>query len=752
MLNGLGRLSLCVASGVAFLALTGCGGGQPDDGYAGPPPAAYDRGSSAPVLMGSTPSARPAADADAGLAGGLGAGMAPIPNPGDLSKAERVQYYGHKYDHLPEPKGPRAKGDAAAPAYPLIVRRRADGSLEISMRPIANPEDMSAAERRRVYGNRYAPRPTVGWSPRRLWSGDAAPKPAAKVAPSPKVAAAPAKPVVLKPVAAAPAKPVVAAPAPKPVAPLATAPVVAAASIAPAAAPAPKLTPGEQLSAAVRPEVMKGAVLTVPEGLAKGEESKVSLALPANLMDVIKREAAKLGLGGAAKKAEVSASLKGDGYEITPDGAQTQALKAGEATRLDWNVKPGAGDKAPLKATVDGTLTGDKKAQTTFSLASLEQAVAPVVEDAKAAAKGFKFPSLSLKSLAIPGMKPVTLPSIGTVQSEKLVAAGLALLALLLVIAMARNASAARGRSERRRKFRTMQDSGHLEPDHEPAHAPVSQPYVNPMIAAAGGAVVGAAVAHAAHDDHHGHDAHGHDSHAPDAHGHDAHAADGHHDDHGHAPDHGHGHDAHPVAHHAEPAHGHDGHGHDAHAPEAHAPDGHAHDDHGHAADGHAADHGHAAHPVAHHPEPAHGHDDHGHDAHAPEAHAPDAHAHDDHGHAAHGHAADHGHDAHPVAHHPEPAHGHDDHGHDAHAPEAHAPDAHAHDDHGHAAHGHAADHGHDAHPVAHHPEPAHGHDDHGHDAHAAEAHAPEAHGHDDHGHDAPGHGADHHHREPAHA
>ncbi|MFY8141595.1 MAG: stalk-specific protein X, partial [Caulobacter sp.] len=484
--------------------MTGCGGGQPDDGYAGPPPAAYDRGSSAPVLMGSTPSAPPARPAaDAGLAGGLSSGMAPIPNPADLTRAERVRYYGHKYDHLPEPKGRKATDASASPAYPLIVRRRADGSLEVSMRPIANPEDMSAAERRRVYGNRYAPRPTVGWSPRRLWSGDAAPKPAAKVA------AAPAKPVAVKPapkpVAATPAKPVVAAPAPKPVAPLATAPVVAAASIAPAAAaPAPKLTPGEQLSADVRPEVMKGAVLTVPEGLAKGEESKVSLALPANLMDVIKREAAKLGLGGAAKKAEVSASLTGEGYEITPDGAQTQALKAGEAARFDWNVKPGAGDKAPLKATVDGTLTGDKTAQTTSSLASIEQAVAPVVEDAKAAAKGFKFPALSLKSLAIPGMKPVTLPGIGTVQSEKLVAAGLALLALLLVIAMARNASAARGRSERRRKFRTMQDSGHLEPDQEPAHAPVSQPYVNPMIAAAGGAMVGAAVAHAAHDDHHG--------------------------------------------------------------------------------------------------------------------------------------------------------------------------------------------------------------------------------------------------------
>ena len=556
------------------------------------------------MLMGSTPSARPADDA--GLAGGLGSGMAPVPNPGDLSKADRVRYYGHKYDHLPEPKGPIAKGDAAAPSYPLIVRRRADGSLEISMRPIANPEDMSAAERRRVYGNRYAPRPTVGWSPRRLWRGDAAPKPAAKVA------VAPAKPAFVKPapkpVVAAPVKPVVAAaPVAKPTAPLKTAPIVAPAAIAPAAKPAPKATPAEQLSAAVRPEVMKGAVLTVPEGLAKGEESKVSLALPANLMDVIKREAAKLGLGKAARKAEVSASLTGEGYEISPAGAQTKPLKSGEAARFDWNVKPGAGDKAPLKATVDGTLTGDKKAKTSFSLASLEQAVAPVVEDAKVAAKGFKLPSfslpkLSLKSLAIPGMKPVTLPGVGAVPSEKLVGAGLALLALLLVIAMARNASASRARSERRRKFRTMQDYGRVEADPEPAHASVSQPYVNPMIAAAGGAVAGAAVSHAAHDDHHGHDGHGHDAHAHDDHGHGAHAADGHHDDHGHGADHGHGHDAHPVAHHPEPAHGHDDHGHDAHAHGDHGHGGHAadghHDDHGHDDHGHAKDH--------HHPEPAH--------------------------------------------------------------------------------------------------------------------------------------------------
>jgi len=577
MLNGFMRLAACAASGAAFLALTGCGGGQPDDGYAGPPPSSYDRGGSAPVLMGSPPPARRADDT--GLLGGPAAdgAMAPIPNPGDLTKAERVRYYGHRYDYLPEPKGRKATAASPGSRYALIQRRKSDGTLEVSMRPIANPEDMSAAERRRVYGARYAPRPAA--SPRRFWQPAPKPavaRPAAKPAPR-VVAAAPAPKPVAKPVAVKPAaKPVAVAPAPKPVvaappiakpaAPLAKAPVIAK----PVAA-----TPAQQLSAAVRPEVMKGAVLTVPEGLAKGEESKVSLSLPGDVLAIIKREAAKLGLGKAARKAEVTATLTGEGYEITPNSAQTQKLKAGEPAIFNWNVKPGAGAKAPLKATVDGTLTGDKKAKTSFSLATLEQAVAPAIEEVKAAAKGFKFPKVSLKSLSIPGMKPVDVPGVGKVGSEKLVGAGLALLALILVIAMARSASANRARAERRRKFRTMADYNSAEPETDT----VSQPYVNPMIAAAGGAAAGAAVMHAvdSHDHHPAPEAHAED------HGHDHHAAPA--EPHAPAEHHAaddHGHDAHPVSHHAEPAthdeppvaeaHAHDDHGHPAEAPAAHHP------------------------------------------------------------------------------------------------------------------------------------------------------------------------------------
>ncbi|MDO9224387.1 MAG: hypothetical protein Q7U20_11840, partial [Caulobacter sp.] len=122
--------------------------------------------------MGQTGPAKPAGS---GLAGGPGGftGMAPIPNPGDLTRAERARFYGHRYDYLPEPKGVSAPTSPGAPRFQLVTRRKADGTLQISMRPVANPEDMTAAERRQVYGNRYAPRATAA-APRRSWRTAAA--------------------------------------------------------------------------------------------------------------------------------------------------------------------------------------------------------------------------------------------------------------------------------------------------------------------------------------------------------------------------------------------------------------------------------------------------------------------------------------------------------------------------------------------------------------------------------------------------
>ena len=592
------------ATTAALLALAACSG--PSSHEVAPPPDDYTQ-APPPELMGGAPGAR---YDSSGLAGG--------PSGGQTTQSSAYRAPPRNVNRL-------------------VTYRRADGVLVTAMRPVPNPEDMSARERRLVYGNRYAPRAYVSAPPRvRRPAAEAyyapakpAARPAAVAARPPVVAAKPLAPVA-KPVVAAPPKTVeqakpAAAPKPAPVLAKAPQPTFPATGLS---VPAdPKLA---KLQAAVGGEVASGSKLTVPDAVSKGEAGQVSLSLPQTLLATLQREAAKLGLTKAAKTAEVTATLSGTGYEITPNGPQTAKLKTGEAAAFNWQVKPGAGERGPLKADVDAGLTGVKPPMT-FSLASIEQALAAVMPQAPAKKEGFSFQAL-LSKLTIPGMKDVSVPGVGRVPSNKVVAGALILAALALLIALARGAGEGRRRAERRRKFRTMTDYGATShPEPEDHHHGVAAPLA---AAAAGAAAAGAVAAHhhnESHGDSHGNDAHGaHDTHAA----HDGHAA---HDD-GHAAAHdSHGHDGHAS---------HDSHGHDNHA---------AHDDHGHAAhDDHAA---HAAHGHAE------AHDNHGHGAHA---------AHDDHGHAAHGDHAE----THAAA--------HNDHGH--------AP-AQAHDD-----HGHGADHGHDAH------------------------------------------------------
>lgn len=547
MANMLTKWMLRGAAATVLLTVAGCSG--PTSHEVSPPPDAYTQ-APPPELMGAAPGA---AD-DTGLMGGPGGArqIAPASRP------------------------------ASRYADRLVTYRRADGVLVTAMRPVPNPEDMSARERRLVYGGRYAPRAHVSSGTRarhaeaaQAYYAPAKPRPA--VAAKPAVAAARPAPVA-KPVIAA--KPVVAAapkvveqakpaPAPKPVPALAKAPQPSFPATGLAVPADPKLA---KLQTAVGGEVASGSKLTVPEAVTKGQAGQVSLSLPQTLLATIQREAAKLGLTKAAKKAEVTATLSGTGYEITPNGPQTAKLKTGEAAAFNWQVKPGAGERGPLKADVDARLTGIKPPMT-FSLASIEQALAALMPEAPAKKKGFDLSGL-LSKLTIPGMKDVAVPGVGRVPSNKVVAGALVLAALALLIALARGASENRRRAERRRKFRTMTETGtsHVEPEEH--HGGLAAP----LAAAAAGAAVAGAIASHHHDEGHGdaHGDHGHDAHAA----HDDHAAA--HDDHGHAADDDHGHgDAHAA---------HDDHGHAA-----------AHDDHGHAAHD---DHGHAA------------HDDHGHDAH----------------------------------------------------------------------------------------------------------------------------------------
>ena len=342
----------------------------------------------------------------------------------------------------PPPPPEAASYQSLPPAPPPLLGAPPPQQQDfVGMAPIANPEDMTPEERARVYGARYhvhhhgdrspgwwlrlhgMQRSDMGHPPMAYPIVHATrPPPVTAVGPKP---VAVVKPVMPKLVAAPPPKPVV-APAPSPVAQLATA--VAGKS--------------------------KGAMLAVPADLSAAKPGAVTLSLPADLFATIRQQAAKLGLGHAARKTDVTATLQGDGYAITPNGPQTAHLVAGKPTTFTWQVAPGPAAKGPLTADVGALLkgAGDTKA---FSLAELKQAVAAVdaaVQQAQAAG-GFKMPGLDM--LSIPGHKTVTLPVIGKTPSKSLVGAAIVLLILALLVLAARSASARREAEERQRRYRT---------------------------------------------------------------------------------------------------------------------------------------------------------------------------------------------------------------------------------------------------------------------------------------------------------
>jgi hypothetical protein len=393
----------------------------------------------------------------------------------------------------------------------------------------------------------------------------------------------------------------------------------------PAAPAAPKASPIDQLRAGVAGEAAGGARLDVPAAeLLAGKEAKVTLSLPDNLLGLIQREAAKVGLGRAARTASVSARLTGEGYSITPNGTQTARLRAGRGQSFSWMVHPTGDAREPLTAAVDARLANGQR----FSLLTLQQAVSALPDmAAEAAAKAKAAPGWMrrfLKMLDIPGHEELHLPVFGKMPSHNLVAIGLIALILLLLVNIAGGASRRQARAEaRRRRQRAEQGYG-----------------LGALGAAAlGGAALGAAAEHAveSHHDHgdgaaaeahdsnagteqaYGHEERGHETHAHDGGGRDerdhsdalaaalggaavgavaAHAADEHHahDDHGEAVE-DHGGEAHEA--HASDEHAREHHGEEEQGDQVQAQGEAAHDEHGREEAGHAGaeeEHGHVFH------------------------------------------------------------------------------------------------------------------------------------------------------------
>jgi hypothetical protein len=374
------RSTMWGACAVSAIAIAGCGGPELQD--APPPPSAYVEPPMAPPaaapqgrvetteLLGGPPPAQGGqsyARTEPAPAP-VYASMAPIANPEDMSPAERARVYGRA-----ETASATSYGSPAYEPRARATRTREGRTVNRVRQP----------DRPTVYTTARAPaRPTVA-AP----SGPVTSRP---VAPAPKVAA----PKAAAPKTAAPVAPKIAAkPAPVPAKPLAPAPAKPAApAVAKAPTPVPAKpvkpqTKAEQLGAAVAADVTSGAKFDIPAAVTAGQEGVVVLTLPQGLLGRIQAEAAKLGMTVPARTVDTRASLKGEGYTIVPNASQAARLKAGEATSFAWQVKPGAGVKGPLTAEVGGELKGGAK-PVAFPITSIEQVVAPPVP-AEPVKKGF---------------------------------------------------------------------------------------------------------------------------------------------------------------------------------------------------------------------------------------------------------------------------------------------------------------------------------------------------------------------------
>ncbi|MDP3384077.1 MAG: hypothetical protein Q8S47_12225, partial [Phenylobacterium sp.] len=153
-----GRRALGLLATASLLAVAGCSAPSGPSAQGGD---YYSEAQPPPPLMGGAPGS---ADDGSGLMGGP---------PADVYQGQALPPAASRHDGV-------------------VTFRRADGVLVTTMRPIANPEDMTAEERRRVYGDRPA-RTAAAAPPRRAYSSDARVAPAPVRTPAP-VASTPAAP------------------------------------------------------------------------------------------------------------------------------------------------------------------------------------------------------------------------------------------------------------------------------------------------------------------------------------------------------------------------------------------------------------------------------------------------------------------------------------------------------------------------------------------------------------------------------
>ncbi len=103
-------------------------------------------------------------------------------------------------------------------------------------------------------------------------------------------------------------------------------------------------------------DVGRQATLTSPSHFTPNQTSDVSLTLPAGFAQVFRNDAAAQKLGDAAKWANLTAALSGEGFTITPQEPQAQPIAIGLPIVFRWKVTPQADARGPIQADISAEL------------------------------------------------------------------------------------------------------------------------------------------------------------------------------------------------------------------------------------------------------------------------------------------------------------------------------------------------------------------------------------------------------------
>ena len=214
---------------------------------------------------------------------------------------------------------------------------------------------------------------------------------------------------------------------------------------------------------------MAASSLALSPDLSLGREGTVAVRLPAGLLGDLEARAAASGFDLSGDPVVVTVTVSGQGYGLSPVGAETAQLEEGQPAVFSWRASPAGAAGGTLNAAMTASLQLNGEA-VSFPLGVLTAEVPPLAQPAPAAASvpepapglgariraglahlGLpELPRPKLGDLAIPGRPTLDVPLLGETPSQDVVAAGLLILALLFLRSLLQGSSA---RAERRRRF-----------------------------------------------------------------------------------------------------------------------------------------------------------------------------------------------------------------------------------------------------------------------------------------------------------